>query len=134
LSHCPTAHEKNGGDRLEEAEMVEELRKRGYRVSKPKPKPAKEFEPRRVIVYHPHDIHFHERIIVKETPKFVFTKDGIKYDKCSIYEYDPEIFKIHDEAWKKARELEEQRDKILDDAREECEKRLKPVYPKEPSP
>jgi len=115
---------------MKEAEMVEELKKRGYRVSRPKPKPVEEFKPRKVIVYDiwsgPHEIE-----IVRETPKFVFTEGGSKYEKKDIYEYDPEVLNFQKEAHKKEMELRDQADKLEQDAGNKIRKMLKPVYPKE---
>ena len=118
---------------MEEAEMVAELKKRGYRISKPKPKVEKEFKPFKAIE---HSIYGGPRevTVTRETPKYVVvaTQHGeSQVRKEEIYEYDPELIRIDEEADRKARELRDQGEKVEQDAGQKIRERLKPVYAKE---
>ena len=119
--------------RMEEAKMIEELKKRGYRISKPKPKVEVEFKPFKAIEYGsfsgPREV-----TVIRETPKYVVvaTQHGeSQVRKGDIYEHDPEVIRIDEEADGKARELRDQGEKVEQDAGQKIRERLKPVYTKE---
>lgn len=111
--------------------MIEELKKQGYRVSKPKPKEKKEFEPFEAI-----HLEFgspSKVIVVKETPKFAVVKfensnQEFKIPKKEIYEFNQEIFNIYDDAKKKERELNKEIEKIRDEMWEKIDSLKKPKY------
>lgn len=124
---------------LEVAEIIEELKKRGYRISKPKPKVEKEFKPFKAFVREWLSRFPEEKTVVRETRKRVFVKTDYgerQVEKEKVFQYDPKITEIvknaeerTDKLDEQIEELEQQKAKIEDEAREEIGKRLKPVYP-----
>lgn len=126
---------------LEVAEIIEELKKRGYRISKPKPKVEGEFKPFKVFVKEWLSSFPEERTVIREARKRVFVKTDYgerQVEKEKVFQYDPKITEIvknaeerTDKLDEQIGELEQQKAKIEDEAREKIDKRLKPVYPKE---
>jgi len=125
---------------MEEAEMVEELRKRGYRVSRP-PKPKVEFKPFAAIRILHYEIAPRKVQVIRESRKHVFIKTDYgeqEVKKREIYQLNPEALKIWADAEREvkalrrqAEKLEDQIGKIEDEASDKIEKILKPAYPEE---
>jgi len=111
--------------------MIEELKKQGYRISKPKPKEEKEFKPYEAIQFsfgRPSKI-----IVIGETPKFVIAKyeekgSEYKLPKSEIYEFNQDIIEIHEELRRKERELHEQESKIREEAWNKINELLKKKF------
>lgn len=125
---------------MEEKEMVKELKERGYRITKPKPKV--EFKPFKAIRIDPYRARGPREVeIVRESRKLIWIKtDYGEQDvrKEEIYKHDPEALKIWAEAENRAEELEDQAKKLTEQATNienetsnKIEKMLKLVYPKE---
>ncbi|MBA7505084.1 hypothetical protein ES706_03747 [subsurface metagenome] len=126
--------------KMEEAGMIAELKKRGYRISKPKPKVEEEFKPFKAIRIEPYGRPPREVEVIRESRKRVWVKTDYgerEAKKDGIYKHDPEALKIWaeaedraDELTDQAKKLGEQANKIEYEASDKIKKMLKPVYPK----
>lgn len=118
---------------MEEAGMVEELKKRGYRVSKPKKpeEPKEEFKPYKAI-YREAMGSIISVEVIEEKPKTVVIKNQRGYTskvpKDEIFEFSQEALDKYEEMWERKRELRDQEEKIVDEAWKFIDSVLKPRY------
>lgn len=118
---------------MEDAAMIAELKKRGYRVSRPKKpdEPKEKFKPYKAI-YKETMSSISSVEVIEEKPKTVVIKNQRGYtsnvSKDEIFEFNQEVLDKYDEMWERERELSKQRDKMRTDAWKFIDKILKPKF------